>query len=153
MDSCPTIGEPQNEATAGMHTGVLPRYQSGTNDMAGQSRHSTRRQAASPMDVSAPVVATTSAGHDNVTLSVTSTTSVPRSEPARRPTPRSTYRTLLRRGLAPAEAANLTAYLCGIPVGAHHWELTEISRLLFLRELHVAGRFGGCDGSPDAAVR
>ncbi|HTC85480.1 MAG TPA: hypothetical protein VK656_02185 [Candidatus Acidoferrum sp.] len=71
---------------------------------------------------------------------MTTTTADP-ATPSQRPTPRSTYRTLLRRGLAPDEAANLTAFLCGIPVGAHHWEIREISRLLFLRDLHDAGGF------------
>jgi len=66
------------------------------------------------------------------------------------PETRATYRTLLLRGLAPDEAANLTAYVCGIQVGSQ-WKLDEVNRLLFLRELELAGRFGAEDGTPDAA--
>jgi hypothetical protein len=62
------------------------------------------------------------------------------------PATRATYRLLLLRGLAPDEAANLTAYLCGLPVGEAHWTLGEINRLLFLRELSRSGRWGLEDG-------
>jgi hypothetical protein len=68
-----------------------------------------------------------------------------------RPETRATYRTLLLRGLAPDEAANLTAFLCGIQVGSQPWKLVEVNRLLFLRELQVAGRFGLNDGTTEAA--
>src|ERR1700757_3013333 len=56
-----------------------------------------------------------------------------------RPT-RSTYRLLLMRGLAPDEAANLTAYVSGIPVTEASWTLAQVNRLLFLRELQRSGR-------------
>lgn len=59
---------------------------------------------------------------------------------------RSTYRQLLMKGLAPDEAANLTAFLCGIPVADVHWSLFQINLLLFLRELARSGRFGPADG-------
>ena len=58
------------------------------------------------------------------------------------PATRATYRLLLLRGLAADEAANLTAYLCGLPVGEAHWTLSEVNRLLFLRELSRTGRWG-----------
>jgi hypothetical protein len=45
------------------------------------------------------------------------------------------------RGLAPDEAANLTAYLAGIAVGDTHWTLAEINQLLFLREMNRTGEF------------
>ena len=54
---------------------------------------------------------------------------------------RSTYRQLLMKGLAPDEAANLTAFLCGIPVGDAQWSLRQINQLLFRRELARNGRF------------
>ena len=75
------------------------------------------------------------------------TTSNP-TAPASKPETRATYRSLLLKGLAPEEAANLTAFLCGIQVGAAHWKLLEVNRLLFLRELHQAGHFGSEDGGP-----
>ncbi len=65
------------------------------------------------------------------------------------PTPelptRATYRNLIIRGLAPDEAANLTAYLAGIGVGGTHWTLKQINQLLFLRQMRQTGRFGGED--------
>ena len=60
---------------------------------------------------------------------------------------RATYRALLVRGFTPGEAANLTAYLSGIEVGAgRSWRLADIDRLLFLRELFRTGRLGADDG-------
>jgi hypothetical protein len=68
-------------------------------------------------------------------------------EPALRALPtRPTYQMLLMRGLAPEEAANLTAFLSGIHVGEQSWKLKEINQLLFLRNLNRAGRFGPDDG-------
>ena len=60
---------------------------------------------------------------------------------------RTTYRSLLLQGLAPDEAANLTAYLAGIAVRDGHWTLRQINQLLFLREMNRAGHFG--NGSKD----
>ena len=45
------------------------------------------------------------------------------------------------RGLAPDEAANLTAYLAGIAVGETNWTLRQINQLLFLREMNRTGHF------------
>lgn len=59
---------------------------------------------------------------------------------------RSTYRVLLLRGLTPEEAANLTAFMCGIPLAQVHWSLRQVNQLLFLRELARTGRFGPADG-------
>jgi hypothetical protein len=59
-----------------------------------------------------------------------------------------TYRNLLLKGMAPEEAANLTAFLAGIPVGEAHWTLKQINQLLFLRQMNLDGRFGGADGAP-----
>ena len=65
---------------------------------------------------------------------------------------RATYRNLLLRGLAPDEAANLTAYLAGITVGETHWTLRQINQLLFLREMDRTGQFAEpVDGKLGAA--
>ena len=74
-----------------------------------------------------------------VSGSATVTTTV--SEPAPNPElhTRAIYRNLLLRGLAPDEAANLTAYMAGIAVGATHWTLGQINQLLFLREINRNG--------------
>jgi hypothetical protein len=58
---------------------------------------------------------------------------------------RSTYRHLLLKGMAPDEAANLTAFMAGIPVGEAHWTLKQINQLLFLRQMRQTGRFGNED--------
>jgi hypothetical protein len=63
------------------------------------------------------------------------------------PTTKATYRMLLLRGMAPDEAANLTAYLAGIPVGEAHWTLRQINELLFLRQMQRTGHFGHTDGA------
>ena len=60
---------------------------------------------------------------------------------------RETARALTLRGLAATEAANLTAYLCGIAVGNGRWKLSEINGLLFLRDLSRRGQFGPTDAS------
>jgi hypothetical protein len=82
--------------------------------------------------------------------SITPAISTPPSDPAHRPATRTIYRGLLLRGLRPGEAANLTAFLCGIPVRDHRWKLDEVNRLLFLRELEASGRFSLVDGSTHA---
>jgi hypothetical protein len=60
--------------------------------------------------------------------------------------PRQTFRALTILGLSTAEAADLTAVMCGIPLDGAHWSIRQIDRLLFLRELRRTGRFGRTDG-------
>jgi hypothetical protein len=50
--------------------------------------------------------------------------------------------------MAPEEAANLTAFISGLPVGEGHWTIKQINELLFLRRMAETGRFGGLDGKP-----
>jgi hypothetical protein len=50
------------------------------------------------------------------------------------------------KGMSPAEAANLTALMCGLPTTDIHWSLKQVNQLLFLRAMRVAGRFDGGDG-------
>ncbi|SRR6266540_1937970 len=117
--------------------------------MAGQARRGTRGHGRSSRDDSLPVLAAASAAVSGPATA--STTSTPSTDPVSRTATRATYRMLLLRGLAPNEAANLTAYLCGIQVGSQAWRIDEVNRLLFLRELQLAGRFGfndGATGSP-----
>ncbi len=59
---------------------------------------------------------------------------------------RSTYRSLVTRGLAPDEAATLTAFMCGIPIGDARWSIRQVNQLLFLKALAQGGRFGSSDG-------
>lgn len=50
------------------------------------------------------------------------------------------------KGMEPEEAANLTAFLAGIPVGDGGWTLKQINELLFLRRMAELGTFGSLDG-------
>jgi hypothetical protein len=75
-------------------------------------------------------------GSDTVTTSPVSS----RDSTPELPT-RTTYRNLIIRGLAPDEAANLTAYLAGIGVSGSHWTLRQINQLLFLRQMNRSGHF------------
>lgn len=43
---------------------------------------------------------------------------------------RSIYRALLVRGLEPAEAAGLTAYLAGLPSDGLHWTIGEVEAVI-----------------------
>ena len=108
--------------------------------MAGQARRGARVQRSSRVASSWPVHAAVSvaeSGSDIATLSPAvaipeSTTELPT---------RATYRNLIIRGLAPDEAANLTAWLAGIGLGDSHWTLRQINELLFLREMNRSGHF------------
>jgi hypothetical protein len=62
------------------------------------------------------------------------------------PTTRAIYRLLQLKGLDPAEAASLTAFLCGLPTSDLRWSLKQVNQLLFLRRMQQTGRFGGTDG-------
>jgi hypothetical protein len=107
--------------------------------MAGQTRRSTRGQGRSSRDDSSrPVlVAASVAGSGSVI-----DTASPASSPAviTKLATRATYRTLIMRGMAPEEAANLTAFMAGIPIGQGHWTLKQINELLFLRRMHETGK-------------
>jgi len=108
--------------------------------MAGRARRDTQGRArSSRAESSWPVLAAASvaaSGSDTVTTSPASTQGSTPELPTR-----STYRSLLIRGLAPDEAANLTAYLAGIGVGGSHWTLRQINQLLFLRQMNRTGHF------------
>ena len=121
--------------------------------MAGQARQRgtggtgrSSRVASPSLAAVVPAVAESGSGH-GITSSILSTT---RREPARPrpPATRAAFRTLLMRGLAPDEAANLTAFMNGIPLTERSWKLTEVNRLLFLRELNRRGRFGEAGEAP-----
>jgi predicted phage gp36 major capsid-like protein len=51
---------------------------------------------------------------------------------------KATYRALLARGLETGEAANLTAFLHGLPSNGFHWTLPEIEAILRRRLAHAA---------------
>jgi hypothetical protein len=113
--------------------------------MAGQARRGIRRHGPSFKAGSSRARAAGSVVGSGFRTTITS--AHPVNQSTNREATRVTYRSLLLRGLAPDEAANLTAFLSGIPVGAQHWKLLEVNRLLFLRELREAGGFGTDDGA------
>jgi hypothetical protein len=51
--------------------------------------------------------------------------------------------------MTPDEAANLTAFLYGLPTSDLRWSLPQLSQLLFLRQMRQSGRFGQADGGLD----
>ena len=107
--------------------------------MAGQARRGAQGQRSSRGASSWPVLAAVSAAGSG---SATATSSPPASPEATPELPtRSTYRSLIIRGLAPDEAANLTAWMAGINVGDSRWTLRQINQLLFLRQMNRSGHF------------
>jgi hypothetical protein len=115
--------------------------------MAGQgrSRGTRGRDRSSQADPSWPLLAPGSAAGSGSTTGTAALTVAPSISHDVRT--RATYRLLVMRGLAPDEAANLTAFLSGIHVGGQGWKLNQVNQLLFLRELNRSGRFGEADGS------
>jgi hypothetical protein len=107
--------------------------------MAGQARRGSTGQGRSSRAASWPVLAAVSGAASGSDIVTTSPAPSPASTPEM-PT-KATYRNLILRGLAPDEAANLTAYLAGIGVGGTHWTLRQINQLLFLRQMNRDGRF------------
>ncbi len=114
--------------------------------MAGQAPRGSRGQGRSSRPgSSSPRVATASAagpGVASTTISPKCTTERPATSP---PATRAIYRLLLTKGLSPAEAANLTAFMCGLPTTDLRWSLKQVNQLLFLRSMRQEGRFGGRD--------
>ena len=111
----------------------------------GRRRDTRGRERRSQADPSWPVLAAGSVAGSGSGTGITALT-MTRSTPHEVRT-KSTYRLLLMRGLAPDEAANLTAFMSGIHVGGQGWKLNQVNQLLFLRELNRSGRFGETDGT------
>lgn len=65
------------------------------------------------------------------------------------PSPWAVWRLIQMKGMSPDEAANLTAFLYGLPTADLRWSLPQLNKLLFLRTLRQAGRFGRTDGDHD----
>jgi hypothetical protein len=113
--------------------------------MAGQARRGTRGQGQSSRgDSSVPVLAAASAAVSGSAIVASVAETTPETQPSL--ATRSTYRHLLLKGMAPEEAANLTAFMAGIPVGEARWTLKQINQMLFLRQMRQTGRFGDTDG-------
>ena len=114
--------------------------------MAGQARRGTRGQGRSSRGASSwPVLAAASGAVSGSAIDTRIT--APSSVATQVQTTRVTYRTLLLKGMAPDEAANLTAFLAGIHIGEARWTLSQVNQLLFLREMQRTGYFGYADGT------
>jgi len=117
--------------------------------MDGPAQRGSRGRGRSPRHASsAPLVAAASTVGSGSAAANPTTSPAP--QPARDETAqlvtRSTYRLLVSRGLAPDEAATLTAFLCGIPVADGRWSIRQVNQLLFLKAMVQNGRFGPADG-------
>ena len=117
--------------------------------MAGQVQHGSRDHGRSsrPASPAALVEAASAAGPGSEII--TSTTSpapavTPAAAPA--PSPRAVWRLLQMKGMTPDEAANLTAFMYGLPTADLRWSLPQLNQLLFLRQMRQSGRFGCTDG-------
>ena len=130
------------ERTTSVTTGVIRRTTQKARTerctLAGQARRGTAGHRSS-RDASWPVLAAASAAASGSDTATTSPSVSQDSTPELRT--RTTYRNLIIRGLAPDEAANLTAYLAGIGVSGSHWTLRQINQLLFLRHMNRTGHF------------
>ncbi len=113
--------------------------------MAGRRTSGPRAERSLVDEASFPARATRSGGASGSSIGIVKRRSGHNQAPDIRT--RSTVRLLMLRGFELPEATNLTAFLCGIPVADRHWDLREINRLLFLRDLERRGRFGPNDGT------
>ena len=124
----------------------IPR---GLWDMAGPAQRGSRAHGRSPRRVSSArsvaAVSKAAPGSAATTLAPSESSTPDRAETTQLVTS-STYRHLVTRGLAPDEAATLTAFMCGIPIGEARWSIRQVNQLLFLKALVEGGRFGSSDG-------
>ena len=117
--------------------------------MGGQAPRGSRGHGRSSRHgSSSPPVAAASVAASGPTPARTSTKrrAVAATQPPVAPATRPVYRLLLMKGMTPAEAASLTAFICGLPTSDLHWSLKQLNQLLFLRRMQQTGRFGGSDG-------
>lgn len=119
--------------------------------MAGQAARGTRGHGRPSRRASSSALGGPVSGVGSAPAATAPTAASTPRRAATRPVPatRRTHRTLTALGLTPDEAANLTAYLCGLPVDSTSWSLRQINALLFFRELRRTGRFGRLDGRLD----
>jgi len=116
--------------------------------MAGQAQRGSRGHGRSSRPGSSlprSEAATTAARGTTPTHTSPKAKAQPAGSPA--PATRPVYRLLLMKGLTPTEAANLTAFICGISTSDPRWSLKQVNQLLFLRAMRQAGRFGDTDGA------
>ena len=114
--------------------------------MAGQERRESPDHARSSLEGSQLALAAEPSAGGSGSEPTTSTASPELAATTPAPTPRAVWRLLQMRGMTPNEAANLTAFLYGLPTADLHWSLPQLNKLLFLRQMRQDGRFGNEDG-------
>lgn len=115
--------------------------------MAGHEQHGSPDRERSSRDGSSLALAAEHFAGGSGSALATSTAAAGGTAPlAPTPTPRAVWRLLQMRGMTPDEAANLTAFLHGLPTTDLHWSLPQLNQLLFLRQMRQSGRFGHDDG-------
>jgi hypothetical protein len=125
--------------------------------MAGQGQRGSRHHGRSSRPASPVVRAEAASAGEPGTEAITSMTSASKTPvtpsaaltPAPTPSPRTVSRLLQMKGMTPDEAANLTAFLYGLPTADLRWKLPELNQLLFLRDMRKTGHFGHHDGGID----
>jgi hypothetical protein len=65
---------------------------------------------------------------------------------------KATYRALLARGLETGEAANLTAFLHGLPSAGFRWTLPEVEAIVHRRLLYAADQRAAASAAPPARL-
>ena len=116
--------------------------------MAGQAQRGSRGHGRSSRpDSSLPRAEAVSTAGPGVAPTRTSPKRKAQAAGTPAPATRPVYRLLLMKGLTPTEAANLTAWICGLSTSDPRWSLKQINQLLFLRAMRQSGRFGGDDGA------
>jgi len=117
--------------------------------MAGRAPRGSRDLERSSRLGSRPVLVAAASAGGSGSETNSSTDSTPQTAthaPAPTPSPRAVWRLLQMKGMTPDEAANLTAFLYGLPTADLRWSLRQLNQLLFLRQLRQSGRFGCTDG-------
>jgi len=116
--------------------------------MAGQAQRGSRDHGRSSRHGSAVALVGADSAAGSGSEAITSSTSpAPAATPAApAPAPKAVWRQLQMQGLSPDEAANLTAFVYGLPTADLRWSLPQLNQLLFLRQMRQSGRFGCTDG-------
>lgn len=113
--------------------------------MAGQAHRGSRgREQSSRLDSQLALAAASGAANGADTFTAASNPAA--AAPSATPSPRAMWRLLQMKGMSPDEAANLTAFLYGLPTTDLHWSVPQLNTLLFLRSMRQNGRFGQKDG-------
>jgi hypothetical protein len=115
--------------------------------MAGQAQHGSQDHGpSSHLDSQLALAGAASEAEPGIEPTFTAANPGQIASTAPTPSPRSVWRLLQMKGMSPDEAANLTAFLYGLPTSDLRWSLPQLNQLLFLRSMRQNGRFGDNDG-------